>query len=189
MEVKILSSFGLSIAAQFCGLPIGRAHKSAWLHASHRGVIHRNDVEILQRLILAGDDHAKIMRMAQVWLLVRGPRYWWQQFATYRIGMEMYSESTMHTLLRDGVTDKDFTPETSPEAIDLVASLIEAKRPLAEVKAALPEGFLQTRLVQVNYQTLRRMWGQRKNHKLQEWQDFFESIRSLPYADQLIFCE
>ena len=34
------------------------------------------------------------------------------------------------------------------------------------VKAMLPEGYKQTRLVSLNYQVLRTMYGQRKNHKL-----------------------
>ena len=56
-------------------------------------------------------------------------------------------------------------------------------------KAALPEGFLQTRLVMASYQALRRMWLQRRNHKLKEWHEFLDALRALPLADEVIFAE
>lgn len=34
------------------------------------------------------------------------------------------------------------------------------------IKAILPEGYLQTRMISLNYQVLRNMYKQRKNHKL-----------------------
>jgi len=51
----------------------------------------------------------------------------------------------------------------------------------------LPESWLQTRTVTMNYENLRTMYHQRKNHKLVEWNtDFINFIKSLPYADEFI---
>lgn len=40
-----------------------------------------------------------------------------------------------------------------------------------------------------SYQALRRMWLQRRNHKLAEWHEFLDALRALPLADDLIFTE
>lgn len=56
----------------------------------------------------------------------------------------------------------------------------------------LPDGWLQTRTVTMNYENL---WGicskgQRRNHKLTEWRESFITwARTLPYAQELIFID
>jgi len=44
------------------------------------------------------------------------------------------------------------------------------------VKRILPESFLQRRIVCTNYQVLRRIIRQRKNHKLPEWKEVITGI-------------
>jgi len=46
------------------------------------------------------------------------------------------------------------------------------------IKALLPEGFLQTRVVCVNAKCLRNIALQRHNHRLPEWQIFLEAVAS-----------
>lgn len=50
----------------------------------------------------------------------------------------------------------------------------------------LPEGWTQTRTWSANYETLRAIYGQRRNHKLTEWHTFCSVIEKLPYAEELI---
>lgn len=58
---------------------------------------------------------------------------------------------------------------------------------LRKAKAMLPESYLQTRTVSTNYQELRNIYFQRKNHRLdKEWGLFIKWIESLPYAKELI---
>jgi len=180
IEVTILKTAGLDVVAKWQRLPTGRVSDDTSIE---------DDVALMRKLVLAGDEHAKVMRMVVVWMLIRAPRYWWQQFDTYRRGgVEKLSESTMRTLMRDGVRPKDFTRETPVEAVSIVRGLIGRKN-FEVAKAALPEGFLQTRLVMASYQALRRMWLQRRNHKLAEWHEFLDALRELPLADELIFAE
>ena len=63
------------------------------------------------------------------------------------------------------------------------------KRYWKELVRWLPEGWLQTRTVTMNYENLRSICGQRANHKLTEWHHFVEWAYALPYAKQLIFDE
>lgn len=60
------------------------------------------------------------------------------------------------------------------------------KRYWKELIRILPNGWLQTRTVTMNYENLRNMYHQRKGHKLIEWHSFCEWVESLPYAKELI---
>lgn len=51
----------------------------------------------------------------------------------------------------------------------------------------LPESWLQSREVTLNYETIRSIVHQRKGHKLGEWQKFIQWAHTLPYAEELIF--
>ena len=58
---------------------------------------------------------------------------------------------------------------------------------LRRAKALLPEGFLQRRTVATNYEQLRNIYHQRKNHRLPCWtQVICPFIESLPYSKELI---
>ena len=50
----------------------------------------------------------------------------------------------------------------------------------------LPNGWLQTRTITLNYEVLRNIYFQRQHHKLSEWHQFCKWIESLPYAEDLI---
>ena len=60
------------------------------------------------------------------------------------------------------------------------------KRYWKELVRWLPEGWLQTRTVTLNYENLRSIYNQRKNHKLTEWHQFCDWVKTLPYAEELI---
>lgn len=50
----------------------------------------------------------------------------------------------------------------------------------------LPESWLQTRMFDCDYATLRNMYKWRKDHKLTEWHRFCDWIKTLPYAEELL---
>lgn len=49
-----------------------------------------------------------------------------------------------------------------------------------------PQGINLFMRVSTNYEQLRTIYLQRKNHRLPEWREFCEWIKTLPYAEQLI---
>ena len=55
-----------------------------------------------------------------------------------------------------------------------------------ELIRLLPESWLQTRMFDCDYATLRNIYCWRKNHKLTEWHKFCEWVESLPYAKEFI---
>lgn len=175
MDVKIIDVSGIDIVSAYVGLPVGHVHESA-----------EQSLNTLSRLVVAGDEHAKLCRMIVAWFEITAPRYWWQEMATYRVGVEAYSGSTMHTLTKRPLTMGDFQSGCVTEhTLNTLNDLI-AEKNLHMAKALLPESFLQTRLVMASYQALRRMWKQRRRHRLKEWHVFLGKVEELPCARELI---
>jgi len=132
--------------------------------AGYHIVVGPKDLKLLQNLIKNGDEHAKVVRGIIVSCSIVAPRYWWQEMDTYRVGTErLCSESTMH------VEAKGLSGEE-----------------LQKVKSALPEGYEQERIQTFSYQTLRRIYFQRKTHRLPEWKRFCKWVDFLPLSSELI---
>ena len=131
---------------------------------NHIGVDFK-DLTLMQTLVKRGDEHAKVVRGIMVWARITAPVYWWCEEETYRMGHErLASESTMHIDCR-GLTGQE----------------------LQEAKAAIPMGKELTKVDMFSYQTLRRIVVQRHNHRLPEWHQFIDWIKTLPLAEELIF--
>lgn len=132
-----------------------------------------------------------------------------KEFDTYKVGTTANSTSTMHKLASTPITLECFEiDDYSKAAIDEVETELPTnfvdhlishledlrqmyndtkdKRYWKELIRWLPNGWLQTRTVTMNYENLRSMYHQRKNHKLTEWHSFCEWVESLPYAKDFI---
>jgi hypothetical protein len=134
-----------------------------------------NMVKVAQQLAFRGDGHNKFLESIDLWLDITAPRYWWQQFDTYRAGVTKQSQSTMHTMTRRALTQEDFEYPIPEEFLIRLNNLIAAKD-WEGTKRLLPESFLQRRVVKLNYMVLQRMIRQRKTHKLGEWRIFIALI-------------
>ena len=174
-------------------------------------VIGPNDMALLQRLIKAGPEHRKFMRQIMVSVDITAPLYWWKEFDTYKVGTVANSTSTMHKLASTPITLDCFEIDDyeeitfgigeiqSPDMIidyceKLRQKYLETKdnRYWKELIRWLPESWLQTRTVTMNYENLLGMCskGQRRFHKLTEWRDsFIEWARFLLYSQELIFID
>ena len=154
IEVKLIDTAGWYAAMLALHLPFGEPPKSV------DGNINMADEKLLNALVKAGDDHAKVTRGIVAYLEINAPRYWWVEMDTYRIGREtLASESTMH-IQGHGLSEDE----------------------LVAMKSSLTEGTMQRRIVMLSYQTLRRIYHQRKHHRLPEWRGFCNWLVSLPYS-------
>lgn len=160
-----------------------------------------NDMKLAQTLIAAGNEHRKFLRQIFVSMDITFPFYIWKEMDTYKVATVTNSCSSMHTLVNHPICISSFEIddiETSiafPEAESII-NFCEflRKRYLVtkdvkywkELIRWLPESFLQKRTWSGNYETLRNIYHQRKNHKLTEWHQFCDIIMTLPYAEELI---
>lgn len=70
-----------------------------------------NDLDLIKRLVKAGTDHRKFMRMITVYVDITAPLYWWKEFDTYKVGTVANSCSTMHKIAAKEFTLDDFSTE------------------------------------------------------------------------------
>jgi hypothetical protein len=123
--------------------------------------------------------HRKFLRQIGLWFYVNLPRYLWPEMDTYKVGMTRNSGSTMHNLHKERPHIGMFH-NTPQEVVDLFACQWDKwqaeKLSLAEIKACLPEGFLQDSVLYFNYEVLRTMYHDRKNHRLPDWQVILNSM-------------
>jgi hypothetical protein len=142
--------------------------------------------KVAGRLSPKDGGHNKFLEAMVVWLDVTAARYWWQQFDTYRTGVTKQSESTMHTLMKRDLTAEDFEGDAiTPELLEILNRSLKNKD-FDEIKVLLPEGYLQRRIVCMNYKTLRNVIIQRRTHRLEEWQTFIkEVLAQVTYPDLL----
>ena len=133
-------------------------------------------VKQLETLAFKGGGHNKALESIVVWLLVTASRGWWQEMDTYRVGITKNSASSMHTLMKEPVTLASFEEGTALSLVENLNKLIEAKSDITTVKNNLPEGYLQTRQVCVNYMTLQNILRQREGHRLKYWKTFIEAV-------------
>ena len=161
--------------------------------------IGENDLALMKNLIKAGSDHRKFMRQILVSVDITAPLYWWKEFDTYKVATVSNSCSTMHKIHAKEFTLDDFSHEHILDNNILymvVYELNEWREKYLETKdkrywwqmiQLLPSSYNQRRTITLNYETLRNIYGSRRNHKLDEWSiGFMEWIDSLPYADELI---
>ncbi len=175
-------------------------------------IIGEKDMKLAQQLIKAGSEHRKFLRQIFVSVDITAPLYWYKEFDTYKVGTTANSTSTMHKITSKEITLDCFEiGDYSPSLILIDETLLEAnvklhidfleqlrllflqtkdKRYWKELIRWLPESWLQTRTITLNYENILSIIHQRKNHKLDEWsKDFINWAKSLPYAKELLFLE
>lgn len=163
-------------------------------------IIGDNDLDLAERLAIAGSVHAKYRRMIIVYVDVTAPLYWWKEFDTYKIGTVANSCSTMHK-----IQDKEFElSDFSHEHLN-AGSLETLKRVIWNLNVGLseylrskdkdhwwqmiqllPASYNQKRTVMMNYEVLANIYESRKKHKLDEWREFCAWIENLPYSEEMI---
>ena len=131
--------------------------------------------DVAKKLAHKGDGHNKFLESIQLWLDMNAPRNFWQQFDTYRVGVTKQSSSTMHTMTARQLTQDDFSHKMPLAHLETLNLWIRQGK-WETVKWNLPESFMQRRIVCLNYMALQRIVRQRKNHKLEEWQEFIGQI-------------
>lgn len=160
-------------------------------------IIGENDLTLMKKLIAAGSDHRKFMRMIIVWVDITAPFYWWKEFDTYKVGTVANSCSTMHRIHAKELTLDDFSTEHLSEyninvLKQIIRNLNTARGAFAENRdkeewwqmiQLLPISYNQRRTVVLNYEVLRNMYHARQNHKLDEWRDLCKWIETLPYSE------
>ena len=135
-------------------------------------VIGPNDMNLAQRLIKGGSEHRKFLRQIFVCVDITAPLYWYKELDTYKIGTVANSTSTMHKIMSkpfsldmfeiddfDEVEMADFEKELRicNKYRNLYLEYKDigwdetAKKCWKALIRILPESWLQTRTITMNY--------------------------------------
>ena len=172
-----------------------------------KDILGNADLELAKKLVKAGTDHSKFMRMIMVTLDITAPMYWWKEASTYKVGTVRNSCSTMHTIHKKEFTLDDFScehltdywnddGELCREFLETLECLIDDLNVARQLYIAtkdkkwwwqmiqlLPSSYNQRSTVQLNYAVLRNIYHSRKNHKLDCWRAFCKWIEELPCSE------
>jgi hypothetical protein len=178
LKINTIEIAGIASALYALRLPFGKDCRSnVWTDFNYaddggslfaftetKSTICDKDLTLMSTLVRRGDEHAKAIRGIIAYAEIEAPRFWWVEMDTYRIGTErLSSESTMHIQGKGLSTDE-----------------------LVKMKSELTEGTMQKRVQYFSYQALRRIYIQRRNHRLPHWHIFCDWIKTLPFANELI---
>ena len=173
-------------------------------------IIYKND----QSLLLENNNTINTLKSIKVNMSINAPIYWWKEFDTYKVGTTANSTSTMHTLMKNNISEKDFAIYGDPEELEChnffnkkkelyksIINFLEESRQLYNDKSTdgslkkelfnsiiniLPSSFLQKRNITIDYYQLLRIYFQRKNHKLAEWRIFTDDIKNFSILKDII---
>ena len=166
-----------------------------------------NDLNLATRLIKAGTEHRKFLRMIHVQMDVTAPLYWWKEADTYKVGTTANSCSTMHKIAAKEFALDDFSHDhlfndavvyngyVSTSVLEcVIGALNEFRNLYLETKdkrywwqmiQLLPSSYNQRRTWDMSMETLLSILHQCKNHKLDEWNEFRDvCLEQVPYLKE-----
>lgn len=175
--------------------------------------IGENDLELMRKLYHAGTEHRKYLRQIFVSMDITAPLYWQKEMDTYKVGTVANSCSTMHKIAAKEFELDDFSHEhlleggyqdsfgtlARIESESILGCIIGYLNYLRErynytkdktywwqIIQLLPSSYNQRRTVTMNYENVVNIINQRSEHKLDEWREFCEVLRGLPYVKEII---
>lgn len=195
IKIKTLGVWGIDGAMHGMRDPMNSWDKNDTVD----GVVGSNDKKLSVALTKGGGEERKHLRYIHVHVDINAPLYWWKEFDTYKVGTTSNSCSTMHKIHAKVFTLDDFSHEhLSGYSLDCLEKTIEALNIyrdnylVGRVKAEwwqmiqlLPSSYNQLRTIDLDYETLLRMYQQRKHHKLDEWRDLCKWILELPQFKEI----
>lgn len=202
MNFKILNDFqvyGLATSMKASGNPMRTTL------ANLSNVTTPNDISRARKLAntKSGEGHDNFLKGIIVQFNVVAPLYWWKQAQRYHWFDFISSQSTMHCLLKFDIKEQ-CTEDVDERVINIMEELVAnynnciyvwensnkeltlekfKKNLWRKIIATLPCGFCLGATMTTNYQQLKTMYHQRRNHKLEEWHTFCDWVERLPNSE------
>ena len=169
-------------------------------------IIGKNDLDLMKRLYKGGTEHRKYARQIWVGMDIVTNHIVWAEFDTYKIGVTRDSCSKMHKIHVKSFERDDF----SHEGIDEVGGFAEEhftktlevleklrvlfnetheKKYWRAMLELLPMGYNLRATVTMSYENVFNIIRQRSNHKMFEWIEFCNILKTLPYVKEIMEIE
>ena len=197
IKIENIDVYGFETAIRGARNPMNSWDRMDSCYNNGEFEIGENDYKLLKNLTIAGPEHRKWNRMVTVTMDITAPLYWWKEYDTYKVGTVANSCSTMHKIQAKAFTLNDFSIEhldyVCLDTMKVVIKRLNRNRTLFnetkdkfywwQMIQMLPTSYNQKRTVRLNYEVLGSMYHQRRHHKLDEWVEFCNTIKTLPYSE------
>ena len=193
-NIKNTSVYGMDYALKASGNPMRTEFD--------RSDVTEKDLIRAEKLgtCLSGQGHDNFLKGFIVQFDITAPLFWWKEAQRYHWLDFISSQSTMHCLLKFDI-EKQCVKDTNKEVLKIVSKIKDEynaipegeveqrKEKWRELVASTPCGFCLGASMTTNYQQLKTIFNQRKNHKLQEWHVFCDWCLTLPRFSELTGCK
>ena len=197
IKIENIDVYGFEAAIRGARNPMNSWDRMDSCYNNGEFEIGENDYKLLKNLTIAGPEHRKWNRMVTVTMDIIAPLYWWKEYDTYKVGTVANSCSTMHKIQEKEFELDDFSHEhlgLYPKWLlsEVISKLNENREGFNKTKdkdywwnmiQLLPTSYNQKRTVHLNYEVLGTIYHQRRHHKLDEWVEFCNTIKTLPYSE------
>ena len=206
IQVENIETFGWEAAIRGMRNPLNSWSKSdstpAFLAEDNKHHLGPNDLDLACRLIKAGAEHRKFLRMIHVQMDITAPSFWWSEFDTYKVATTRDSCSKMHKIHVKPFELNDFAHECCdevPYACVGLQNTIEVCEKLRidynttqdrkfwrALIELLPEGYNMRATWDGSMETMLSVLHQRDHHKLkEEWEPFRQTcFDNIPYCKE-----
>ena len=170
-----------------------------------------NDAKLCKTLTIGGQPHRKFLRQIFVTMDITAPMYWWAEMDTYKICTTRNSCSVQHKGASREFTEEDFTfEELDSSALNIsdYNELLSDKKTMIDIinkwrnkyvdggktnyslfrvmRQFLPSSYNYKATWSGNYEILLNIYEWRSKHKLKEWHEFCDAIKTIPGMDIFI---
>lgn len=201
VKIENIETHGWERAIYGMRLPMNSHNKSDsfyWQSGNYH--VGSNDLDLACRLIKAGAEHRKFLRMIHVQMDITAPTFFWNQLDTYKIATTRNSSSKMHKIHAMPFTASDFSHEGCceiPYTKDFFEEVVitcerlridynrtKDKKYWRALIELLPEGYNMKATWDGSMETILNVTNQREGHKLDEWEDFRQLMfDNIPYYE------
>lgn len=108
----------------------------------------------------------------------------------------LYEDNNENAMLRAHIHSEDYLDDQLEFPVDLLCRIIDMlnqcrtsfnvtkdKKYWWQMIQLLPSSYNQRRTIDLNYEVLAKQYRERKEHKLDEWRQYCEWIKTLPYSE------
>ena len=206
LKVENLRTFNWEGALRGMRNPLNSWAKSDSTFDENGNVINigENDLRLMKSLFKAGAEHRKYLRQIFVSMDITAPLYWISELDTYKVGTVRNSCSFMHKGVSKPFEISDFSThdiliDGTPTNVETWKVILDTLNQLRkeyfdtkdnnifqQIRCLLPSGYNLKFTVTMNYENVFTIIHQRSGHRLEEWNEFIEILKTLPYVQELL---
>lgn len=162
---------------------------SKYPFAVDAGAVNSEITNTVKKLAQApiGSGHDNFLKGIVVQFDLTFTKQAWSELQRYHFIDFVSSQSAMHRITKFDL-DQQYIRYADPSVVDLMKDMVdEYKEDPTEdnwlrIIYSSPAGLKLTARMTTNYQQLKTIYSQRRNHRLPEWQAFCDWVETLPYS-------